>query len=246
MMLKEATIKNLELEMYEKRLTDVKIEMEKTRRRMVALRAVDYKRKKELKEKNLRLRMSHSRVLQVVNSRARWRAKALARNVVSSCLKRQLLRSQNPSLFHGGRYKASVRQCAYRMMRDRTSANKVGQHIVHGANAFGIHVTRVPCRCTFDRWGVEGGEWAKECAALAFAQAKKSSKDFAMCMGRDGTSKEGWHFQCNSGRAIDESGGGRWIHAILQCPLTHNKTAITQPPPLWGGPLDSDSLAHSM
>ena len=33
MMLKEATIKNLELEMYEKRLTDVKIEMEKTRRR---------------------------------------------------------------------------------------------------------------------------------------------------------------------------------------------------------------------
>ena len=54
-----------------------------SRRRMVALRAVDYKRKKELKEKNLRLRMSHSRVLQVVNSRARWRAKALARNVVS-------------------------------------------------------------------------------------------------------------------------------------------------------------------
>ena len=83
MMLKEATIKNLELEMYEKRLTDVKIEMEKTRRQMVALRAVDYKRKKDLKEKNLRLRMSHSRVLQVVNSRARWRAKALARNVVS-------------------------------------------------------------------------------------------------------------------------------------------------------------------
>ena len=38
--------------MYEKRLNDVKIEMEKTRRRMVALRAVDYKRKKELKEKN--------------------------------------------------------------------------------------------------------------------------------------------------------------------------------------------------
>ena len=37
MMLKESTIKNLELEMYEKRLTDVKIEMEKTRRRMVAL-----------------------------------------------------------------------------------------------------------------------------------------------------------------------------------------------------------------
>ena len=146
MMLKEATIKNLELETYEKRLTDVKIEMEKTRRRMVALRAVDYKRKKELKEKNLRLRMSHSRVLQVVDSRARWRAKALARNVVSSCVKRQLLRSQNPSLFHGGRYKASVRQCAYRMMRDRT------------------------CRRTFDRWRVEGGEWAKECAALAFAQ----------------------------------------------------------------------------
>ena len=52
MMLKEATIKNLELEMYEKRLTDVKIEMEKTRRRMVALRAVDYKRKKEFKEIN--------------------------------------------------------------------------------------------------------------------------------------------------------------------------------------------------
>ena len=69
MMLKEATIKNLELEMYEKRLTDVKIEMEKTRRRMVALRAVDYKKKKELKEKNLRLRMSHSRVLQVVEER---------------------------------------------------------------------------------------------------------------------------------------------------------------------------------
>ena len=49
-----------------------------------------------------------------------------------------------------------------------------------------------------------------------------------MCMGRDGTSKEGWYFQCNSGHAIDESGGGRWIHAILQCPLTHNKTASTQ------------------
>ena len=32
MMLKEATIKDLELEMYEKRLTDVKIEMEKTSR----------------------------------------------------------------------------------------------------------------------------------------------------------------------------------------------------------------------
>ena len=38
----------------------------------------------------------------------------------------------------------------------------------------------------------------------------------------------GWHFQCNSGHAIDESGGRRWIHAILQCPFTHNKTAITQ------------------
>ena len=41
MMLKEATIKKLELEMYEKRLNDVKIEMEKTRRRMVALRPID-------------------------------------------------------------------------------------------------------------------------------------------------------------------------------------------------------------
>ena len=76
MMLKEASIKNLELEMYEKRLDDVKIEMEKTRRRMVALRAVDCKRKKELKEKNLRLRMSHSRVVQVVDSRAKWRARS--------------------------------------------------------------------------------------------------------------------------------------------------------------------------
>ena len=75
MMLKEASIKNLELEMCEKRLNDVKIEMEKTRRRMVALRAVDYKRK-ELKEKNLRLRMSHSQVLQVVDSRAKWRARS--------------------------------------------------------------------------------------------------------------------------------------------------------------------------
>ena len=34
MMLKEASIKNLELEMYEKRLNDVKTEMEETRRRM--------------------------------------------------------------------------------------------------------------------------------------------------------------------------------------------------------------------
>ena len=73
MMLKEASIKNLELEMYEKRLNDVKIEMEKTGRRMVALWAVDYKRKKE---KPLRLRMSHSRVLQVVDSRAKWRARS--------------------------------------------------------------------------------------------------------------------------------------------------------------------------
>ena len=40
-MLKEASMKNLELEMYEKRLTNVEIEMEKTRRRMVALRTVD-------------------------------------------------------------------------------------------------------------------------------------------------------------------------------------------------------------
>ena len=87
MMLKEANIKNFELEMYEKRLNNVKIEIEKTRRRMVALQAVDYKRKKELKEKNLTLRMSHSRVLQVVDSRAKWRAKALARNVVSLSLK---------------------------------------------------------------------------------------------------------------------------------------------------------------
>ena len=59
-----------------KRLNDVKIEMEKTTRRMVALRAVDYKRKKELKGKNLRFRMSHSRVLQVVDSRAKWRARS--------------------------------------------------------------------------------------------------------------------------------------------------------------------------
>ena len=66
---------------------------------LAASRAIDYKRKKELKEKNLRLRMSHSRVLQVVDSRAKWRAKALARNVVSSSLQRQLLRTQNPSLF---------------------------------------------------------------------------------------------------------------------------------------------------
>ena len=132
------------------------------------------------------------------------------------------------SLFYGGRYKASVCECAYRMMRGCTSTNKVGQHIVHGANAFGIHVARVPCRRRFDRWRVEGGEWAKECAALAFAQAKKSSKDFAMCIGRDATSKEAWHFQCNSGHAIDESGGRRWIHAISQCPFTHNKTAIIQ------------------
>ena len=175
MMLKEATIKNLELEMYERRLNDVKIEMEKTRRRMVAVRAIDYKRKKELKGKNLRLRMSQARALHVVVSRAKWRAKALARNVISSCLKRQLLRTQNLSLFHGGTYKASVRQCAYHLMSYRTSANKVGQHIVYGANAFGIHVTRFPCRRTFDRWRVQGGEWAKECAALAFPQAKKSS-----------------------------------------------------------------------
>ena len=76
MMLKEASIKNLELRMYEKRLNNVKIEMEKTRRRVVALRAVDYKRKKELNEKNLRLRMSHSRVLQVVDSRVKWRARS--------------------------------------------------------------------------------------------------------------------------------------------------------------------------
>ena len=54
MIFKEASIKNLELEMYEKRLNDVKIEMEKTGRPMVALWAVDYKRKKE---KHLRLRM---------------------------------------------------------------------------------------------------------------------------------------------------------------------------------------------
>ena len=49
MMLKETSIKNLELEMYEKRLNDVKIEMQKTRRLMVVLPAVDYKRKKELR-----------------------------------------------------------------------------------------------------------------------------------------------------------------------------------------------------
>ena len=61
--------------MYEKTLKDVKIQMEKTRRPMVAFRAVDYKRKKELKGKNLKLRMSHSRVLQVVDSRAKWRAR---------------------------------------------------------------------------------------------------------------------------------------------------------------------------
>ena len=201
---------------------------EKTRRRMVALRAVDYKRKKELKEKNRSLRMSQSRVSQVVDSREKWRAKALGRNMVAFSFKRQLLRTQNPSLFHGGRYKASVRYCAYCMMRDLTSANKVGQLIVHGVNAFGIHVSRVPCKRTFDRWRVEGGEWAKECAALGFTQAKKSSKNFAMCMGRDGTQKEGWHFQCNPSHAIDESAGGRWIHAISQCPLTHNKTATTQ------------------
>ena len=99
------------------------------------------------------------------------KGKGFGGNVVSSCLKRQLLCTQNPSLFHGSRYKASVRQCAYRMMRDRTSANKVGQHIVHAANAFGIHVTRVPCRRTFDRWRVEGGESAWWSSLLRWAQA---------------------------------------------------------------------------
>ena len=53
MMLKEASIKNVELEMYEKRLNDVKIEMDKTRRRLVALWAVDYKKRGNLRKKTL-------------------------------------------------------------------------------------------------------------------------------------------------------------------------------------------------
>ena len=111
MMLKEATMKKLEWEMLKKRLHDVIFEIDKTRRRMVALWAVDYRRKKELKEKSLSLRMPQSRVSQVVHSGEKWRAKALARNVVSSPLKRQLLRTQNPYLFDGGRYKAGVCPC---------------------------------------------------------------------------------------------------------------------------------------
>ena len=148
-------------------------------------------------------------------------------------MKKEVKKLKHPTLFQGGRYKASVRQGVYRLVRDRAGARTVQSHLQTSASLFGIAaLCRVPSRRTIGRMHEEGGARALQNGVQALQEAKaeysegERQQQFAVGGERDGTSQNGWHFQGNSGHA--RTNQGVWVDDVTACVVTHNKASETQ------------------
>ena len=134
-------------------------------------------------------------------------------------------------LGRGARLKAPIRYMFYRMFQEGASENGANNTIV--AVAGGLSVKPPSCLLAYrtkHKLRLEAAVWATFSAIRKMGAAKQDASrrgvPFSISKGRDGTTKQGWHFQVLTVTfrlAFDEP-----VSVVIAISLAHDKKAVTQ------------------
>ena len=135
------------------------------------------------------------------------------------------------TLYKGGRLKASIRYMYYRMFQEGASENGANNTILAVAEGLGVKLpTCLPARRTKHKLRLEAGVWATFCAIRKMCAAKQDATrrgvPFSISKGRDGTTKQGWHFQVLT--LTFRVGFDDPVSVVMAISLAHDKKAVTQ------------------